>query len=95
MATTMTTDERIDALQEAQDLLREAVLLVRQATSDTTIEERARRLVIAYLEMATDSNHDWLGRSTSIEDLIEDLKEEEDEELEDEAPALLAEEAMA
>lgn len=74
------TEERIEQLMDAQEKLREAVELIRQATRGTTMEERARRTIIAHLEMATDDNHSWLGAETNLDDLISEIRGDEDDE---------------
>ena len=74
------TEERIEQLMDAQEKLREAVELIRQAMRGTPGEERSRRTIIATLEMATDSNHSWLGIETSVEDLIDQIRGDESDE---------------
>ena len=79
----MTTSERVQTIQEAQDKLREAIELVEQATKGTAIEQRTRYTLIAGLQMAIDKDHEWLGQATSLQDLIGELEEEEEDEMDD------------
>ena len=79
----LTTSERVRTIEEAQDKLREAIELVEQATKGTAIEQRTKYTLIAGLQMAIDKDHEWLGRATSLQDLIEELEENEEEETND------------
>lgn len=98
MATTMlTTDERIDMVQQAQELLHEAIELVERAVAGTGAERYTDAYLLAQLKIRAGSGHGYLTNDQTLDDVIESLKEEDEEDEGDEevmAP-LLSEEAMA
>lgn len=75
----MNTTERVEMVMDAQEKLREAIDLIRQATSGEEMGERVRRTIIANLEMIVDADHVWLGRQANLSDLIDEINEEKDE----------------
>lgn len=82
--------ESIDQLRQAQDLMRDAAAIIRQVTRElqntphSISGKRLRSYISGHLEVLIDSDHDWIGRSINIEDIIEELEEFADESLEEE-----------
>lgn len=97
MATTMlTTDERIEMVQQAQELLHEVIELVQQAVAGTGAEKYTEAYLLAHLKIRAGSGHGYLTRDQTLDDVIDSLKEdEEEEEPEEELAHLMSEEAMA
>ena len=73
--------ELIEEIQEVQEKLREAVSSLKsiQRRTDRITSERIYRYILGYLEPLIDDEHSWLGRNTSLKDIIEDLKGYEEE----------------
>lgn len=96
-------EELIEQFEETyenlQSVVNELQHLVRNIP-DETLKERARRMMLAHLEMAMNNDHMWLGGNMyTLADLIEDLRdpgnwdEEEVEETIEEVPAAPMEES--
>jgi len=82
-------NEIIDEIQEVQEQLREAVQTlnqIRRKLGNNITADRLRSYIISHLETLIDSNHDWLDRSTNLQDIIEELQDEPLSE-EDEPPS--------
>lgn len=65
----MTTSERIEMLQEAQDHLNQAIELISTALQDTEHERHADAYIIAHLSNWSDAQ----GYDTGIEQYIQEL----------------------
>lgn len=65
----MTTSERIEMLQEAQDQLNQAIELISTALQDTEHERHADAYIIAHLSNWSDAQ----GYDTGIEQYIQEL----------------------
>lgn len=72
----MDTNERIALLEEAQELMQEAVEKVEQAIRGTGIERRAEAYTLARMKIIANPNHGYLTADEGIHDLIEDLRQE-------------------
>ena len=72
----MTNQERIDELQEAQELLLEAIDAIKAATKLSIVEGYATAYLIPVLEQAISDDNDWIsGRNPgNIVALIEQLR---------------------
>lgn len=79
MGLTLETEERVALLQEAQELMQEAVEKVEQALRGTGLLARAQAYTLARMKIIADPNHGYLTRDEGIHDLIEDLKQEGEE----------------
>jgi len=68
--------ELIDEIQEVQEKLREAAHSLRsiQRRTDQVTSERIYRYILGYLEPLIDGEHSWIGRNTSLQDIIDELK---------------------
>jgi hypothetical protein len=97
MATTMlTTDERIEMVQQAQEMLHEVIELVEQAVAGTGAERYTEAYLLAQLKIRAGSGHGYLTNDQTLDDVIDSLREdEEDDGPEEEVAPLLSEEAMA
>lgn len=72
----LTLQERLDLLYDAQNVIAEAVDNIRQAVQDTGLEDRARAYIIPTLEMSLSDDHGWLGHQPcNIAEMIEHLKD--------------------
>lgn len=71
----MTSEQRIEALEEAQRLLSEAVALITEACHDLPDWGSIRNYVIAPIEMAASRDNQWVTRDMSIDDVIEGLED--------------------
>lgn len=71
-----TRQEHISRLQEAQDLLREALDILRDVSLETDSRSAAGYLIPA-IEMSIDDNHDFIGYHYNIQDWINDLGDNE------------------
>ena len=83
----MNTKTQIEYLREAQEHLSDAARLIRQVCRSNEYHgDRIRSYILGHLEPLIGNEHDWLGRSVSLEDIIEEIKEDDIEEydLEDE-----------
>jgi len=67
--------ERIEILVEAQEKLGEVIDLIRRAVDDTILETPADAYLIPELKMAQTRNHEYLGRRTNLDELIQALEE--------------------
>ncbi len=76
----MDTNERVSMLEEAQGLLEEAVSLIRQAVRGTHVEDSAASYLIPHLKMRISDQHEYLGREQNVAELIDALRESEDDE---------------
>lgn len=75
----MEKQDRIDQLHEAQSMILEAVILIKEAVQDTSVEARAHSYLISDLEIAATEEHDWLAENFgNIDALIRTLDEETD-----------------
>lgn len=96
MATTMLTkDERIDMVQQAQELLHEAIELVERAVAGTGAERYTDAYLLAQLKIRAGSGHGYLTNDQTLDDVIESLQEDEEEGDDEEMVPLLSEEEMA
>jgi hypothetical protein len=74
------TTKSIELLQDAQELLREAIRLIELATTNTDADVTADAYTIPTLKVLCDNDHDYLGRNPgNLEDLIELVTEPEPE----------------
>jgi len=74
----METSERIEMLQDAQELLREARQLIKWAVRGTDFSNNAEAYAISAIDMVISNDHDWLsGNPGNIEELIESLENSE------------------
>lgn len=85
----MTNQQHISRLQEAQDLLREALHILKDVASET-YNRRVQSTLIAEIEMAIDDNHSWLGNRVNIQIWIDDLRDEDIDDTEEIAPVVEA-----
>ena len=79
----------IDELEEAQEFLRGGVESLNAAMAKMkssgegefkNLAERIYRYMIGHIEPIIDNDHDWLSKTESIQDIIEDLEQGGDEE---------------
>lgn len=70
--------EHISRLQEAQDLLREALDILRNVASETD-SGSAGAYILPNLEMLIDDEHPWIGRQYNVENWMNDLRDENTE----------------
>jgi hypothetical protein len=70
----MNTQDRINNLQEAQDLIREAIDLIESALRGTDSENHADAYLIPQLKMAISDDHGYLGYNPgAISGYIQDI----------------------
>jgi len=72
----MTTEERVDALTEAQDLIFQAIELIEVAASGTGCEGNVDAYLLARLRIAASDGHDYLSRDQSVSEVIGMIQEE-------------------
>ena len=73
----MTTEERIEKIDEAQEKMFEVITLLKQACVD---DENAKAYLIDYLEIMASNDHFFLCRDLNLDKLRERyLKEAEEE----------------
>lgn len=75
----MTNQDRIFALEEAQEKMREALGLIKEATKGTSAAGTSRAYVESNLATLIDEHHGYLDNSTNVQDLINTLEEQGDE----------------
>lgn len=76
--TTMTSNqEHINRLTEAQDLLREALDILKDVASETD-NRMASAYITPHLAIMIDNEHDYLSRDYSVEDWIDELRDEDE-----------------
>lgn len=73
---TLSTDERIDLIRQAQDLLFEAIDLLEQATAG---DGNAKAYLVDHLKIMASEDHGFLSRDLNLDKLIERYREEADE----------------
>ena len=66
----LTVDERIGKIEEAQELLQQAIELLRDADEN----DAHRRDIIANLEILCSSDHNWLSRDANLDGWIAELE---------------------
>lgn len=74
----MSYSEAIELLEQAQDSMREAAGHIQDAMGvidNSTTRERLRGYILGHLEPLIDREHDWLTRSTSLQDIIREVQE--------------------
>lgn len=71
----MTTEERIDALTEAQGHLFEAIELIAAAVKGTGAEANVRAYLLAQLQIAASDDHGFLSHSQNILDVMAMVRE--------------------
>ena len=77
----MNTQQQIDCLREAQDHLSSASTLIRQVCrSNKHNSERIRAYILGHLEPLISNDHDWLTHSVSLEDIIKEIMEDDNDE---------------
>jgi hypothetical protein len=76
------TQDRIDRIREAQELLREAIDLLKSVARETN-DGHARAYLIDHLECFTSSDHGFLSRDFNCDKWVEQLEEEDAEADED------------
>jgi len=74
--TTMSNQEKINAILEVQEQLIE---LVGELKNLAEGDDWAEVYIIAHLECTISSNHEWLDSSQTIDDWIKNLRDEDDE----------------
>lgn len=79
----LTTDERIELVQEAQELLREVIEKVQMAVADTGIEPYTESYLLAALKIRAGSGHGYLTRDQTLDDVIESLQKDDEDEMDD------------
>lgn len=68
----MYTEERIEALRDAQKHIQTAMTLLKDAVSGTEIEAAVERTLLAELETCVGNDHQWLShQDNNLEELIE------------------------
>ena len=72
----MELSDRLSAIEEAQDLLREAKLLIETATTGTESTLTVDSYITPRLMTMIDSTHRYADRSINLDDVIDELKEE-------------------
>lgn len=72
----MELTDRISAIEEAQDLLREAKLLIETATNGTESTLTVDSYITPRLMTMIDNTHRYADRSVNLDDVIDELKEE-------------------
>lgn len=76
-----TTQECIELLEDAKSQMDDAlnnlksVYRMLQGTELSTAAERLKGYIIGHLEPMISSDHGWMTRSVSIDDIIEDIQE--------------------
>lgn len=81
----MDSAKRIEALEEARNLIKQAIELIKDAIEDTSIEDRAEAYILPSLKMCLGSGHGYLGsQPCNIDEMIEDIEEDEEDNLEEE-----------
>ena len=73
----MTIQDSILAIEQAQELMRQANDLIKQAVRNRQCQQTADAYIISHLEILIDSNHRYFSSSTNLENIIEDLTEEQ------------------
>ncbi len=76
----MSNQEFISRLQEAQDLLREALDILKDVSNGTDSGSgMADAYIIPHLTIMIDNDHGYMSRDYNIEDWIKDLREDSDD----------------
>ena len=76
----MTFQDRIFAIEQAQELMREANQLIKEAVRGTESAQMCDAYVTSHLEILIDSDHCYFTSSTNLENIKESLKDEEERE---------------
>jgi len=75
----MTNDERIEMLQDAQQLIDEAIEAIRGAIRGTEVEPGAEAYVLPTLQMCASAEHEYLGSQPyNLDELIRALSGADD-----------------
>lgn len=62
-------DQLMDSVNELEDVLR--------GVPNRNLQERARRMVLAHLQMALNNNHSWMGKNmTTLAEVIQEFEDE-------------------
>ncbi len=78
----MDLQERINLLIDAQEKLHEAKDLITEAVEDSSCEANTKAYLTDQLEILTSSDHCWLSNNLNVDKIIEKLREEFTEEVE-------------
>ena len=68
----MTPEELADLVREAQSYILDAISALRSYVSFTG-DHLTERTVLANLEILTSRDHNWLGRSRNLDDVLDDI----------------------
>lgn len=75
----MNVNERIELLEDAQDMLRQAADMIHTAIDSTSLSDSADAYLIPAIDMAVDSDHQWLGSNQfTVQDAIDALRHTDD-----------------
>lgn len=77
--TTNETSEKIAMIEEAQKKLHEAIDLVSEAISELGNSLYYERYILDHLKVMVGSDHDFLSRDANLDDVINSLREQDDD----------------
>jgi len=84
MSTKLTSEERIELLEEAREQLQEAIDKIEEAVYETRLEDRAEAYILPSLKMCLGNDHGYLGsQPCNIDSMIESIENEDEDEDED------------
>ena len=75
----MKYQDRLNLIEEAQDLLRKAVENIDLAVRGTGEENTAQAYITSHLKIIIDSNHSYFSASPNLDDVWKNLNIERDE----------------
>jgi aspartyl/asparaginyl-tRNA synthetase len=75
----MTYYDKLNKIEEAQDLLKQAVELIKDAVKNTHEENSAKSYIISHLEIMIDSDHSYYSSSPTLDDIYKNLNDEKEE----------------
>ena len=76
----LTTDERVEMVRQAQEMLHEVIELVQRAVAGTGAEKYTEAYLLAHLKIRAGSGHGYLTNDQTLDDVIESLQEDEEDE---------------
>ena len=76
----MTKTERIEMIEEARQLVREAMELLTDAVDGTDADSTFNSYTVPTVEVLIENEHQWLANNSgNLDNLIEEIENEENE----------------
>ena len=74
----LTTEERVEKIREAQEHIAEAIELIRDAVHGTDCQAHVKAYILDHLKIMGSRDHGFLSRDTNLDDVTEMIEDEDE-----------------